>query len=374
MILKANEISKAMKKKSFRNMELRWGHDHALALADTGAVRLIFSQALDIMNRIGDTKSTALDLSYERIVQYLNLLPQEQVHHQLQRALSNPQAVDNAFFGELAILLVGIEGSQNNFTVLHTPMIMDLVCAGTISWEQALFQRSDIPYFVMAGDKSEKGPGPMVRHSEMIRKGQLSKAEIHKGSVDKFQKFFDREIDLHSLFFQTFFPDLAQFDAPSQLILSSIIVKNYLCQRFGVKSSTSETLGAKLKSLLELHKKNFAGLSDAPLQTAKSTSSTKKYQNPFSSSGRSRWYMIPLHERMRIGLDRLEALQTGTEVEVLNSNREIIAYGRIDWEYGNSMSVQFTEILDPQDWLFSSNNWWKSGIRFDKGDPTIRPR
>ncbi len=70
------------------------------------------------MHRIGDDSSAALDLSYERIVDYLDLLPPRERDRGAGRALRIPGQARNPFFGELAIPPVGIEGSQNNMTVL----------------------------------------------------------------------------------------------------------------------------------------------------------------------------------------------------------------------------------------------------------------
>jgi len=382
--IRANEVIKAMNKKGFRNMELRWGNGNALALADTGSVRLIFSQALEIMHAIGDTTSTALDLSYERIVKYLQLNPPEKIYQQMTHAMVNPKAVDEAFFGELAILLVGIEGSQNNFTVLHAPMIMDLACTGVISWEQALFQRSGIPYFVMAGDKSEKGASPMVRHSQIIRYGRLSKQELKKADVKKFNQFLGKEIDLHSLFFSVFFPELADYDRPTQLLLSCIIAKNYLCESFGLTIKARDLLKVKLMSLLELYGYGksfgmFKSTNGGNCNTKSSFSRKPKSSTPMrefhdlSMKKNSRWSMIPIHKQMQIGLERLKALTVGTHVQVMSSDgKHAIAIGEIDWEYGDTMSIKFITVLDKNDWLFTSNNWWKSGLKYDKASPTIQ--
>lgn len=246
------ELVKAMRKPEFRNMALPWGNGRHVGMAYAGSVRLVFSQALSIMHRIGDFSSAALDLSYERIVDYLDLLPPANVIEELSRALGMPSQVRNPFFGELAILLVGIEGSQNNMTVLQAPMCLDLVANGHLTWAQVLFQRQDIPFFVMGADKSEKGLRPMMRHSQMLSKGALSPEEQIEGTYSKFQKFFQRELDLNQLFFKVFFPRIAAHEETDQLVLSALCTAHYLCGKFNVSGRARQRIFHNLTRILTM--------------------------------------------------------------------------------------------------------------------------
>ena len=89
----------------------------------------------------------------------------------------------------------------------------------------------------------------------------------------------------------------------------------------------------------------------------------------------SKWSNIHPRDRVRIGLDRLEKLVVNARVWVLEpkSGRRI-ATATIDWEAGTSMTVKFNEVLDPTDSLFTSNSWWRNGLRFDKGSAHIEPQ
>lgn len=244
------DLMKAMQKPEFRNMALPWGNGRHVGMAYAGSVRLIFSQALSIMHRIGDDSSAALDLSYERIVDYLDLLPPASVIEELSRALRIPGQARNPFFGELAILLVGIEGSQNNMTVLQAPMCLDLVANRHLTWAQVLFQRQDIPFFVMGADKNEKGLRPMVRHSQMLSNGALSSAEQSEATYPKFQRFFQRELDLNLLFFKVFFPQIAAHEEMDQLILSALCTARYLCSKFNVSGRAQRMIFHNLARVL----------------------------------------------------------------------------------------------------------------------------
>ncbi len=84
-----------------------------------------------------------------------------------------------------------------------------------------LFQRQDIPFFVMGADKLEKGLRPMVRHSQMLSNGTSRARNKTKLTYPKFQRFFQRELDLNLLFFKVFFPRIAVHEEMDQLILSA---------------------------------------------------------------------------------------------------------------------------------------------------------
>lgn len=96
------------------------------------------------------------------------------------------------FVRELLVLLVGIEGTQNNVMALHAPMVTDLVAEGSLTWSQALFTGSrntdpgSIPWFAFAADKNQKGSsdksrGPMERQMELLCSGSF---DIVAGSLD----------------------------------------------------------------------------------------------------------------------------------------------------------------------------------------------
>ncbi|WP_223645810.1 hypothetical protein [Corallococcus sp. EGB] len=290
----AVELVKWRKKGEFRNMDLPWGGHHAVGLAYAGSVRLIFSQALAIMNAIGDQSSAALDLSYERIVDYLDRLPREEVTTELQAALGNPLAVRNAFFGELGILLVGIEGSQNNMAVMQAPMVMDLISMGRMTWAQALFQRLDIPFFVMGADKTEKGKKPLERHSKVIQQIAFTEEERRDETFPKFENFLQRELDLNALFLKTFFPALARLDENSQLIMSALIIQGYLRRKFNLSLKACRTLDAGMERLLGPllgRKKGTSGAAKKQgASTAQEEAPRKQSQESHGTSG------LPLHD------------------------------------------------------------------------------
>lgn len=243
------ELVKWARSREFRNLALPWGGGHQVALAYAGSVRLVFSQALSIMHEIGDRSSAALDLSYERIVDYLDRLPRRTVSDELAQALANPVAVRNAFFGELAILLVGIEGSQNNLTVMQAPMCMDLVACGQLTWAQVLFERRDIPFFVMGADKTEKGPQPLVRHGQILN-NQSPGRERQDPSWSKFENFLQRELDLNLLFFKVFFPRLSTYPERERLILSALCLARYLALKFNIGPEAARIIFGNVARIL----------------------------------------------------------------------------------------------------------------------------
>ncbi|HEY0480571.1 MAG TPA: hypothetical protein VGD37_23805 [Kofleriaceae bacterium] len=277
------ELVKWARSRDFRNLALPWGGGHQVALAYAGSVRLVFSQALSIMHEIGDRSSAALDLSYERIVDYLDMLPRRTVTDELAQALANPVAVRNAFFGELAILLVGIEGSQNNLTVMQAPMCMDLVACGQLTWAQVLFERRDIPFFVMGADKTEKGLQPLVRHGQIL-KNQSSERDRQDPSWSKFENFLQRELDLNLLFFKVFFPRLSTYPARERLILSALCLARYLALKFNLgPKATRIIFGNVARILAPLTGKRSTGSSGSD-RSGSGTSS----REPVGSSGEPR--------------------------------------------------------------------------------------
>ena len=214
-------------------MSLPWGNNHIVNLINQGSVRMIFSQGLEIIKIIEKGNSKADDLSYERIVKFLKTQSAEEIERKVRNAFLSLEHDGSDFVGELVILLVGIEGSQNNFTILHAPMVTDLVCKGKIQWDDALFKGhrlGEIPYFAMAADKNQKGKFPMVRHSNVVKSGKIE--DDGDGDYDKFERFLRREFALHKLFFETFCPELGDYELDDQLNLSMLIVKNYLLSVF----------------------------------------------------------------------------------------------------------------------------------------------
>ncbi|MEX6690323.1 DUF4157 domain-containing protein [Danxiaibacter flavus] len=174
------------------------GRGHQMALHSEGALRLDFHEGDRILEEVSPGAENA-DLSYENIVKYLRKIDGPLLRNQLRRVFADMSAAD-PFIRELAILLVGIEGSQNNMMALHGPMITDLVGEGAINWQQALFtggrtpSLEQMPLFVYASDATQKGTdnskskGPMVRQSELMLSGKPNEKELEqarKASKDK---------------------------------------------------------------------------------------------------------------------------------------------------------------------------------------------
>jgi len=206
-------------------MTLPWGTGQGVPLVNMGSVRLTFTEAERIMKVIGDD-SDAIDLSYERIVSYLQTMNSRDSALALRDTLGDLRKAPEPFFGELAILLGGIEASQNNMAVMQAPMIADLVADGVIDWDDALFRRKAVPYYVMAADKSEKGKYPMLRHSNVLKSRRIE--DDDQGDYDKFESFIGQEFNLNKLFLETYFPQLKLLDLHDQLLFSSLLMKRYL--------------------------------------------------------------------------------------------------------------------------------------------------
>jgi len=160
------------------------GKGHNTKLHSEGALRLDFDQGQRILDQVNPGADND-DLSYENIVKYLKQVDGAILRSQLRRVFSDMNSAD-PFLRELAILLVGIEGTQNNMMALHGPMVTDLVSQGEMQWGDALFtgertpDLAHMPFFVYASDATQKGTddsnkqkGPMVRQSELIKTGKI---------------------------------------------------------------------------------------------------------------------------------------------------------------------------------------------------------
>lgn len=217
---------------------------HECVLTNLGSIRLIFSQGAEIMSYIGDT-SRATDLSYERIRDALSKpAKQKQVAQHFRRQFGGVYDVGggvlNYLFGELALLLVGIEGTQNNLSVLHAPMCADLVCLNQMTWGDFLCYpgHADLPWFGMAADAVQKGSGkkggpPLQRQSQVLKSLEFS--DDDKGTYDQFQRWMGRELELEDRFLATMFPRLEWYSSEDQLRLSTIFISLYLTEVFRVR-------------------------------------------------------------------------------------------------------------------------------------------
>lgn len=237
-------------------MYLPWGGSQAVTLINDGSIRLIFSQGLTILKQITGTDTGKVDLTDEDIAGYLRSLPEDQIVKQIKDAFLNLENVKNPFIGELVILLVGIEGSQNNLAVLHAPMVTDLVCRKEINWNQALFCGKDkVPYFAMAAHKGAKGEKPMVKHSNIIQNFRMWKDYDDHSSDPNFWEFLGGELDLHDKFLKTFFPELDDYEMEDQLILCALIIKYYLLNTFFTDPWGDEAIAVhqKVDELLNRH-------------------------------------------------------------------------------------------------------------------------
>jgi hypothetical protein len=236
-------------------MYLPWGGSQAVTLLSEDSVRLIFSQGLTILKKVTGGDTGKVDLTYEDIVKYLKSQPEDQIATKIKEAFLNLEGVNNSFIGELIILLVGIEGSQNNLAVLHAPMVIDLVCSKKITWNQAFFLGSNkVPYFAMAAHKGAKGEKPMTKHSEIIRRFNYQSEPNYEDG--KFWDFLDGELDLHEKFLKTYWPQLDDYEEGDQLILSTLIIKYYLINTFFTDPWGKETLFIHQR-VDELLKHNF---------------------------------------------------------------------------------------------------------------------
>jgi hypothetical protein len=224
-----------------RNIELRMGDGHAVGLAYTRSVRLMFSQAAQILDEVDD-HSAALDLGYKRIVKYLTKRGRAGAE-ELLAALTSTQRLRSSFFGELALLLVSIEGTQNNMSVLQAPMLADLVAAGEISWANALWEKG-VPLFPMAADAKDKGAEPLIRLSKVITKGELPDATAK--DADKFKTFLEQHYEVNRRFFGAFFRPIGGLPPPRRLIASALIAIAYLCERFNLSREQRDGAFARL--------------------------------------------------------------------------------------------------------------------------------
>jgi hypothetical protein len=214
-------------------MYLPWGGNQVVTLINEGSTRLIFSQALTILRMVTGSDTGKVDLTYEDIVAYLKTQDEDQIATKIKDAFLNLNNVNSPFIGELAILLVGVEGSQNNLAVLHAPMVTDLVCCNSISWNQAFYLGPNkIPYFAMAAHKGAKGDKPMAKHSDIIEAFNMRKYYDNPRNDYKFYDFLGGELDLHHRFLRTFWPELDDYEFYDQLIMSALIIKHYLLNTF----------------------------------------------------------------------------------------------------------------------------------------------
>lgn len=245
-------------------MDLPYGLNRHVGLVNTGAVRLIFSQGVEILQEINPGAKKD-DLSYENIVKYLKTLDAAQLRIELARVFRRLEHA-RPFIGELAILLIGIEGSQNNLMVLHAPMVLDLVSAGEITWSQALFtgQRKPtldcMPWFAYASDQTQKGgPGVMERQGLVLKSGfdqtlydvaksskgkkkNLTDQEKRAQGYDIFREvFMRREFLLQERWLRRFVPDLFRrkyVSADALLDLIESVAVRYLQFKFDPQGAT----------------------------------------------------------------------------------------------------------------------------------------
>jgi hypothetical protein len=123
------------------------------------------------------------DLSYEDIVKHLMAVPVQdkvEINSQIRRGYARMEDAD-PFIRELLVLLVGVEGIQNNAMVMSAPMVTDLIAEDALSWAGALFSGDrtvalkNVPAFIFAADKGMKGSsgtseGPMERQARLLQK------------------------------------------------------------------------------------------------------------------------------------------------------------------------------------------------------------
>lgn len=227
----------------FRSVNLPWGAGRMTRVEEHGSSRMMFSQ--DTQQLATKPKADFTYAAAREIMEGTSArqdLPKGQRYaHTFQGALSNlnlsPTGLldrEFSFIGQLAILLVGVEGTQNNMMTLHAPMCSDLVLQGKITWQEVLLVTSSegnrmMPLFFMAPDAKDKGPSPMLRYSKVIVKGKF---EPEGNDYEKFSALFRRQFDLHNLFFETFCPELGLFELNDRCDLLTIAATEYFLQSY----------------------------------------------------------------------------------------------------------------------------------------------
>lgn len=266
-------------------MGIPLGPGHRAVVRNTGALRLDFSGGRRILDLVAPSAHNE-DLSYENIVRYLQYIDGAVLRRQVREVFSSMGSA-TPFLRELTLLLVGIEGSQNNLMALHAPMVMDLASQGAMTWADALFTGGrqptleNMPFFAYASDANQKGTpkgmgsaGPMQRQSDILRSGRLDydafnsdwqmsnkldAAEQDKGAKLKSadikklirgdesnygymifnEVFLQKQFDLHRLFFATFFPEVLHADyghdpeaRARTLLLARRVLEYYFLHRF----------------------------------------------------------------------------------------------------------------------------------------------
>ena len=168
-------------------IDVRITDTHNVRMFNSGALRLEFSNARAILDRINPGARNE-DLSYENIVAYLNYMSGPIMSRGMRQVFQHMGSGD-PFLRELAVLLIGIEGTQNNMMMMHGPMVMDLASQGSITWNQGLFTGErrptleSMPYFVYASDATQKGTdkgsaGPMERQTDLLRTGRFNLTDL----------------------------------------------------------------------------------------------------------------------------------------------------------------------------------------------------
>jgi hypothetical protein len=252
------------------SMKLHLGRElnRSVSMVNTGALRLIFSQGVEILKLV-DPKNKNNDLSYENIVKYLNMVKDIRLRSEIDRVFRAPGSV-SPLIGELAILLVGIEGSQNNLMVLHAPMVLDLVRSGQMTWDEALFlgerqpNLKSMPWFAFASDQSQKGgKGVMERQAALLQNEafdeeryqvarrvtereedlELTPEEQQAQGYDTFRDvFMAREFMLQRRFIATFFPEIFEtkfFSEEALLDTLEYLIEYYMLYKFCRSSTVS---------------------------------------------------------------------------------------------------------------------------------------
>lgn len=219
-----------------------------------GSVRLIFADGDKILDLIKSKTLAEADLSYENIVVFLEILEKyskfEEIPllHVIMLAMklgfSNLENIPGQqlrlfiessfsinlprFLKEFIFLLVSIEGTQNNIAILDGPMATDLISCGCIDLRDAFFWgHGKVPLYSMAG--SGKGAGVMKSHATALE--TLNVDLIEENII------LSREIQLHDLFFETLYPCIKNYSEEDQIVLSTLIMVNYLSRVYGLNYS-----------------------------------------------------------------------------------------------------------------------------------------
>jgi hypothetical protein len=225
-------VRKLPLKQQFHQMRLPWGCGNRVLMKmgdreDGNAVRLVFSHDTRIV-----CEETDGDLTYNEIVKTIERLPPLVVAREMRDAFANLSRLQQPFFGELAILLVGLEGTQNNLMVLNVPMVNDLVNAGALTWSGALFSdHKGLPALPFAGDGKSKPKNPMSLQAQLI----LQRGPNVGGYMAKlFDSYMEKQYDLHRLFLRTFLPGLNRVPRAHRPRVCAFAIMFYLMRVYGI--------------------------------------------------------------------------------------------------------------------------------------------